>query len=289
MVISILSTQLSLQNGTPLSKLFAIPGRRLGLQETSILLKLPLILPHILVSRLLRWASATRRLMMQCLSRCCTVLSLVRSHLHTVMLLLLPRQCDSPAAMGLPLPILFVGWLGGSDRFLALIMTSVVGPLTLIARLSFRAPALLMDPITTVMGGIPCPGLFEEARRNGLFPDIVDLSLANRPNFRAQMWTWAVSGAPFLANQSADVSVILVDDHDILYLGGKPASLRPSLLASGTISFRTCFSEARIPASFLLKATHATYTTSEPQSRRGFLHYWLLCQSLNGIAAHTFG
>ncbi|KAF8218366.1 hypothetical protein K438DRAFT_1796759 [Mycena galopus ATCC 62051] len=266
MVISILSTQLPLQNGTPLSKLFAIPGKRLGLQETSILLKLPLILPHILVSRLLRWASATRRLMMQCLLRCCTVLSLVRSHLHTVMLLLLPRQCDSPAAMGLPLPI-----------FLALIMTSVVGPLTLIARLSFRAPTPLTDPITTVMGdesladiigdylmgsGIPCPGLFEEARRHGLFPDIVDLSLANHPNFLY---------------------------YDILYLGGKPASLRPSLLASGTISFPTCFSEAQIPASFLFKATHATYTTSEPQSRRDFLHYWLLCQSLNGIAAHTFG
>ncbi|KAF8176258.1 hypothetical protein K438DRAFT_82254 [Mycena galopus ATCC 62051] len=142
-----------------------------------------------------------------------------------------PSHCDVvalaqavrlPCRNGFTFTHFIRGLVGGSDRFLALIMTSVVGPLTLIACLSFRAPAPLMDSITTVMGGesladiigdylmgsgIPCPGLFERARRNGLFPDIVDLSLANRPNFRAQMWTWAVSGAPFLANQSADVSV----------------------------------------------------------------------------------
>ncbi|KAF7371961.1 hypothetical protein MVEN_00054100 [Mycena venus] len=127
-----------------------------------------------------------------------------------------PSHCDVialahavrlPCRNGFTFTHFIRGLVGGSDRFLALIMASVVGPLTLISRLSFRTPAPLMDPITAAMegesladilgdyfmgSGIPCPGLFEEAQRNGLFPDIVDLSLANRPNFRAQMWTWAV-------------------------------------------------------------------------------------------------
>ncbi|KAJ6448520.1 hypothetical protein C8R45DRAFT_947901 [Mycena sanguinolenta] len=192
-------------------------------------------------------------------------------------------------------------------------MTSVVGPLTLITRLSFRPNEALSAPIAAAMGGdslaeilgdyfvgsgIPCPTLFAEARAH--FPDIVDLSLVDTPNFRSHIWTWAVSGAPFLAEDTGDISashllwvpttaVVLVDDRDILYLGGKPESLRPSLLKSGTISFRTCFLEARIPASFLLRAAQATYTSPEPCSRRHYIHHWLLCQSLNGILQHTIG
>lgn len=111
--------------------------------------------------------------------------------------------------------------LGGCDNFLATIMTFVVGSLALKSRLSFGTNDPLSAPITAAMGGdsladilgdyfmgsgIPCPGLFEEARRDGLFPSIVDLSLEDTPNFRSQMWAWAVSGAPFLTNNTADIS-----------------------------------------------------------------------------------
>ncbi|KAJ6467428.1 hypothetical protein C8R45DRAFT_1106169 [Mycena sanguinolenta] len=220
----------------------------------------------------------------------------------------LARNFRLPCRNGFTFTRYIQGFVGGSENFLANIMTSVVGPLTLITRLSFRPNEALSAPIAAAMGGdsladilgdyfvgsgIPCPTLFAEARAH--FPDIVDLSLVDTPNFRSHIWTWAVSGAPFLAQDTGDISashllwVVLVDDRDILYLGGKPESLRPSLLESGTISFRTCFLEARIPASFLLRAAQATYTSPEPCSRRHYIHHWLLCQSLNGILQHTIG
>ncbi|KAJ7463099.1 hypothetical protein B0H11DRAFT_2310350 [Mycena galericulata] len=97
-----------------------------------------------------------------------------------------------------------------------------------------KLPASLADILGGYfMGsGIPCPTFFEEVK--GHFPDSIDLSLADTPNFRAQMWTWAVSGSPFLAQDAGDISIVLVDDRDILYLGGKPESLRPSLLEAET-------------------------------------------------------
>ncbi|KAJ7726641.1 hypothetical protein B0H16DRAFT_1471304 [Mycena metata] len=54
------------------------------------------------------------------------------------------------------------------------------------------------------------------------------------------------------------------------------------MIASGTLSFCTCFLQCRIPASFLLRAAQASYTSKEPRSRRQFIHHWLLCQLLSG-------
>lgn len=137
------------------------------------------------------------------------------------------------------------------------------------------------------------------------FPAVVDLSFVGTPNFQAQMLTWAVSGAPFLAAGAGDISVgyklivyalpsyimsqvILVDDHDPLYLGGRTSAAAAAYVASGTISFRTCLLEARIPASYLLRVAQASYTSPEPRTRRHYIHHWLLAQSLNGIASHSF-
>ncbi|KAK7012389.1 hypothetical protein R3P38DRAFT_3279919 [Favolaschia claudopus] len=219
------------------------------------------------------------------------------------------RNFRLPCRNGFTVTRYLRGFVGGSDRFLSNVMASVVGPLALTARLSITAGDDLAQPIAEAMGGesladmlydyftgsgIPCPTLFEEARSQGLFPSVVDLNHITDSKFRSQMWSWAISGSPFLARDSGSIKagtislVVLVDDNDALYLGGKPASLRPALLASGTVSFRTCFLEARIPASFLLKAARATYPTTEAPTRRLFIHHWLLCQSLNGIAAHTF-
>ncbi|KAJ7436551.1 hypothetical protein FB451DRAFT_1417408 [Mycena latifolia] len=142
---------------------------------------------------------------------------------------------------------------GGSDKFLANVMTSVIGPLALISRLTITATRDLAVPIETAMGGesladiitdylmgsgIPCPQLFEEAQQH--FPSVVDLLLADSPNFRSQMLAWAVSGAPFLATGSGNISLLLVDDRDPLYLGGRGPAAAATFVNSGTISFRTC-------------------------------------------------
>ncbi|KAJ7037608.1 hypothetical protein C8F04DRAFT_1393529 [Mycena alexandri] len=190
---------------------------------------------------------------------------------------------------------------GGSDSIIANVMASVMWPESLICRIVISSNPALSAPIAAAMGdeslidiiadylmgsGIPCPAMFEEARQH--FPAGVDLSFINSPNFRAQMLTWAISGTPCLPKALGNIKIMLVDDNDTIYLGGRPHSLLLSMIASGTLSFRTCFLECRIPASFLLRAAQASYTSEEPCSRRQFIHRWLLCQSLNGINNHIF-
>ncbi|KAK7037103.1 hypothetical protein R3P38DRAFT_3311654 [Favolaschia claudopus] len=134
----------------------------------------------------------------------------------------LARNFRLPCRNGFTLTRYIRGLSGGSDRFITNVMASAVGALSLVSRLAFRADDALAEPISEAMGGesladiltdylmgsgIPCPDLFEEARGQGLFPDVVDLSLIDRDNFRAQMWTWAVSGAPFLARDLGSIKV----------------------------------------------------------------------------------
>ncbi|KAJ7754849.1 hypothetical protein B0H16DRAFT_1831582 [Mycena metata] len=184
----------------------------------------------------------------------------------------------------------FIGSVrGGSDSIIANVMASVMGPETLSAPIAaaMGGESLINIIADYLMGsGIPCPAMFEEARQH--FPAGVDLSFIDSPNFRAQMLTWAISGTPYLPKALGNIKIMLVDDNDTIYLGGRLHSLLPSMIASGTLSFRTCFLECRIPASFLLRAAQASYTSEEPRSRRQFIHHWLLCQSLNGIDNHTF-
>ncbi|KAK7037157.1 hypothetical protein R3P38DRAFT_3311664 [Favolaschia claudopus] len=127
------------------------------------------------------------------------------SHLDVAVL---ARNFRLPCRHGFTLTRYLKGCAGGSDRFLANAMASALGALTLIPRLSIRPADDLQQPIAQAMGGeslidiisdyllgsgIPCPDLFGEARSQGLFPDVVDLSLVDNNNFRAQMLTWAVS------------------------------------------------------------------------------------------------
>ncbi|KAJ7675261.1 hypothetical protein B0H17DRAFT_1140337 [Mycena rosella] len=90
--------------------------------------------------------------------------------------------------------------LGGSDTFLVSVMTSVVGPLTLLSHISISPAPNLSELIRAAMGGesftdiltdyfmgagIPWPEAFKEAKHH--FPDVVDLSLIDKPHFRAQI------------------------------------------------------------------------------------------------------
>jgi hypothetical protein len=99
-------------------------------------------------------------------------------------------------------------------------MASVVGPEALLSRMVFAPTPALSAPILTVMGGeslydivsdflmgsgIPCPGLFAIAQHH--FSDVVDLTHINSSMFRAQIFAWAVTGAPLLSPVLNDISV----------------------------------------------------------------------------------
>ncbi|KAJ7080144.1 hypothetical protein B0H15DRAFT_804135 [Mycena belliarum] len=190
---------------------------------------------------------------------------------------------------------------GGSDALIRRTMASVMGPHSILARITVVADPALLGPITAAMGGesimdilsdylmgsgIPCPTLFESAKQH--FPPGLDYSLVDSPVYRAQSFAWAISGSPYLPTNLGNIRIILVGDNDPLYLGTRSPTLLPAMLSGGTFSLRTCFLECRIPASFLLAAAQASYTENEPRCRRDFIHHWLLCQSLNAIENHTF-
>lgn len=56
----------------------------------------------------------------------------------------------------------------------------------------------------------------------------------------------------------------------------------------GKISFRTCYRQARAPASYLAKLANRRYSPNhEPHSFHDAVHHWLLCETLNAIGYHT--
>ncbi|KAJ7018120.1 hypothetical protein C8F04DRAFT_1394278 [Mycena alexandri] len=126
---------------------------------------------------------------------------------------------------------------GGSDSIMANVIASVMGPESLISRIIISSNPALSAPIAAAMGdeslidiiadylmgsGIPCPAMFEEGRQH--FPAGVDLSFIDSPNSRAQMLTWAISGTPYLLKALANIKIMLVDNNDTIYLGGRPHS-----------------------------------------------------------------
>lgn len=110
--------------------------------------------------------------------------------------------------------------MGGTELFIGNVMASIIGPDTLLSRMVFIPAPALFDPIKEAMGGeslsdifadflrgtgVPCPELFDEVRE--VFPDVVELSNIDSPNFRSQMWAWASTGAPKLASNSGNIKV----------------------------------------------------------------------------------
>lgn len=67
-------------------------------------------------------------------------------------------------------------------------------------------------------------------------------------------------------------------------------ALRQTMLAAGKISFRTCTTTARMPASYILLLARASYPpipSDEPQSFHEAFDYWLLCELLCAIGGHN--
>ena len=57
--------------------------------------------------------------------------------------------------------------------------------------------------------GVPCPAHFEEAKAQ--FDRIVELSDVSKPHFRARIFTWAVTGSPFVSPDEQKINVGVSD------------------------------------------------------------------------------
>jgi hypothetical protein len=77
-----------------------------------------------------------------------------------------------------------------------------------------------------------------------------------------------------------------VTDDDSVYAPGR--IVHAPMLLEGKISFRTCFKDARVPLSWLLKLASQEYgADKEPHSLMDAVHHWLLCKCLNVIGGHS--
>lgn len=75
-------------------------------------------------------------------------------------------------------------------------------------------------------------------------------------------------------------------DDDLLYCATERD--RHAMLANGKICFRTCFKEARLPLSWLIRLAHFPYAEdAEPPSFLAAVEHWLLCECLNAIGSHS--
>ena len=66
---------------------------------------------------------------------------------------------------------------------------------------------------------------------------------------------------------------------------------RQAMLAAGKISFRTCMKLARLPGSYILGLTHASYPSlsalGEPRTFSEAFGHWFLCEILAAIGGHS--
>ncbi|KAF8226684.1 hypothetical protein L208DRAFT_1498778, partial [Tricholoma matsutake] len=111
-------------------------------------------------------------------------------------------------------------------------------------------PSMTFDSIITSFlsgSGIPCPNSFKEVQ--GQFSTLVDLSTIGEPCFRPKLLAWASTGSSSVnVNEIMNiVQVVLVDDDGLAY--GLDPEVWSAMIAEGTISFKTCLREARVPIS----------------------------------------
>lgn len=81
------------------------------------------------------------------------------------------------------------------------------------------------------------------------------------------------------------IQVYFVHDDDVQYA---PARYRAGMMAEGKICFRTCFSQARIPMSYIQRLMGASHSPDrEPHSAHDAIEHWLLYELLSAIGSHT--
>ncbi|KAF8222466.1 hypothetical protein L208DRAFT_1322580, partial [Tricholoma matsutake] len=150
-------------------------------------------------------------------------------------------------------------------------------------------PSMTFDSIITSFlsgSGIPCPNSFKEVQ--GQFSTLVDLSTIGEPCFRPKLLTWASTGSSSVnVNEIMNiVQVVLVDDDGLAY--GLDPEVRSVMIAEGTISFKTCLREARVPISYLMRLHNLDSSPNrEAHTFQEAVDHWLLCECLGAVGSHS--
>ena len=211
---------------------------------------------------------------------------------------------------------------GGANAFFTLMWTSAItGYESIRDHVSFlHSPVGLDAAIASVAGdratfqslaedflqgsGIPCPEKFDDLR--GGFSNLIDFDKIDTPGFRAKVFTWAATGSPAISpDETRKITVSIysifhifancfflqigaVADDDQLYAEN---NVRETMLLNGKISFRTCMSHARLPASYITTLTNRTYSSasdfSDPLTFKEAFDFWFLTEILSAIGGHN--
>jgi hypothetical protein len=191
-----------------------------------------------------------------------------------------------------------------------------------------QSPAVLDAAIASVVGGratfqslveeflqgsgIPCPPKFNELKDG--FNTLIDLNRIDTPEFRSRVFTWAATGSPTISTDDTKkiavsttyftyslsfeyiftnrflVQIGAVADDDQLYADH---NVREMMLSNGKISFRTCMSYVRLPASYIIALTNRAYSSTSnsesagPSSFREAFNFWFLTEILSAIGGHN--
>ena len=188
-----------------------------------------------------------------------------------------------------------------------------------------QSPAGLNSAIASVVGdgatiqslveeflqgsGIPCPEKFNELR--GSFNTLIDLDKINTLGFRAKVFTWADTGSPTISpddtrkiavsNYSTYIHLpgYIFTDRFLLQIGAVADNdqlyadhhVHGMMLANGKISFRTCMSHVRLPASYIIALTNRTYpsisNSGGPSTFREAFNFWFLTEILSAFGGHN--
>lgn len=157
--------------------------------------------------------------------------------------------------------------------------------------------------------GIPCPSKFDELKDG--FNTLIDLNKIDTPGFRSRVFTWAATGSPTISpddtkkiavstysTYSLSLEYIFTDcflvqigavaDNDQLYADH---NVRGMMLANGKISFRTCMSYVRLPASYIIALTNRAYPSTSnfggPLTFKEAFNFWFLTEILSAIGGHN--
>ncbi|KAH9918518.1 hypothetical protein B0H21DRAFT_827558 [Amylocystis lapponica] len=144
----------------------------------------------------------------------------------------------------------------------------------------FTLASLVIDFLKQT--GIPLPDAFASVRET--FNSIIDLSQIDSPSFCPRMFTWAVSGVPFLDTNFQSIEVKFVDNDNPQYC--ENANLRDIMIGEGKLSFHTCYRTVLIPLSYIADISEKSISEDNGQFHCAVSH-WLLCEILGVIGSHT--
>ncbi|KAJ7160827.1 hypothetical protein C8R46DRAFT_1223166 [Mycena filopes] len=140
--------------------------------------------------------------------------------------------------------------------------------------------------------GIPCPSLLTDEDK-GQFSELIPWDKIDSPAFRPMILCWSATGSPHVESEDTHrLEISFAAPNDTSYHGS--TAKRSQYMSAGKIAFRTCFRSARIPVSYLLKLSSASYPAQdeagndiEPFTLEQAIHHWLLMEILGGVGDHT--